>query len=106
MTLLSDILWSFVFGIHRKMPKRSRICDRRSKTNKMKIMRENRELVKAFMRILMERHISDECIEMIVSMLADIPQMDELVRYIQSNPKATEMEVLDKAAEISGLLRT
>ena len=72
----------------------------------MEITEKNLGLVQAFTDILIGMNISNECILMLLSMLADIPQMNEMVMYIKTNLRATEAELIDKAAKISGLIET
>ena len=69
----------------------------------MIITAENRELVKLFMKILMNIGISDEIIEFITAMLQNEERMDSLVDYIAENPEATEKQILEKALQISGI---
>ena len=69
----------------------------------MKITEQNREIVKAFMRIMIDIGVSRTSTEMITSMLKNQAQMDALVLFLEQNPNLTEMEILDKAQEIAGL---
>ena len=67
----------------------------------MKITEKNKELVKAFARIMRDIGVSQTTSEMITSMLKNKAQMDALVEFTEENPKATEAEILDKAQEIT-----
>ena len=67
----------------------------------MKITEKNRELVKAFARIMKDIGISQAAAEMITSILKNKTQMDALVEYTQETPKATENDILEKAQEIA-----
>ena len=69
----------------------------------MKITEQNREIVKAFMRIMIDIGVSRTSTEMITSMLKNQAQMDALVLFLEQNPNLTEMEILDKAQGIAGL---
>ncbi len=67
----------------------------------MKITENNKELVKAFIRVLRDIGVSQTTSEMICSMLKSKAQLDEVVNFIEKNPKATENEILEKATEIA-----
>ena len=69
----------------------------------MIVTEQNSELLKAFIRILIDMEMSDEAIGMTIAMLKNVDQMDELVLFLEQNPNLTEAEILDKAQEIAGL---
>ena len=69
----------------------------------MKFTEQNREIVKAFMRIMIDIGVSRTSTEMITSMLKNQAQMNALVLFLEQNPNLTEAEILDKAQEIAGL---
>lgn len=69
----------------------------------MEITEQNRKLVKAFLKILMNIGVTEETAGAIVTMLKNEEQMDEVVRYIEQNPQATEREIFDKVREITGI---
>lgn len=70
----------------------------------MKITNENEEQVCWFARILRDMRVSQEIGMLITAMLKDEKQMDKLVAFIKENLKATEIEILEKAEEISGVI--
>ena len=63
----------------------------------MKTTEENKTLIKNFLRVLQCIGMSQDTAVFITMMLETKEQMDELVMFIQNNPKATEMETLEKA---------
>ena len=67
----------------------------------MKIAEKNKEIAKAFVRIMRDIGVSQTTSEMITSMLKNKTQMDALVKFTEENPKATEAEILAKAQEIN-----
>ncbi|MBO5101514.1 MAG: hypothetical protein J6C39_03200 [Clostridia bacterium] len=67
----------------------------------MKITEKNKEIVKAFARIMRDVGVSQTTAEMITSMLKSKMQMDALVKFTEENPKATEAEILTKTQEIT-----
>ncbi len=67
----------------------------------MKITEKNKEIVKAFARIMRDIGVPQTTSEMITSMLKNKTQMDALVKFTEENPKVTEAEILTKAEEIS-----
>ena len=69
----------------------------------MIVTEQNSELLKAFIRILIDMEMSDEAIGMTIAMLKNVDQMDALVLFLEQNPNLTEAEILDKAQEIAGL---
>lgn len=62
---------------------------------------ENKEQVKLFARILKSMGVEQTTAEMICIMLQNKNQMDEVVRFIDNNPKATEKEIFNKVTEIT-----
>lgn len=67
----------------------------------MEITMENKEQVKLFARILKSMGVEQTTAEMICIMLQNKNQMDEVVRFIDNNPKATEKEIFNKVTEIT-----
>ena len=67
----------------------------------MKITEKNKEIAKAFVRIMRDIGVSQTTSEMITSMLKNKTQMDALVKFTEENPKATEADILAKAQEIT-----
>lgn len=67
----------------------------------MTITAKNKELVKAFAMIMRDIGIYQETAEMITSMLKNKSQMDKMVTFLEENPEATEIEILNKAQEIA-----
>ena len=62
------------------------------------------DLMRAFVRVLYSTRISEAAIYGIGEMMWDNkPAMDELVAYIEENPKATEVQITKKASQIMGI---
>ena len=62
------------------------------------------DLMRAFVRVLYSTRISEAAIHGIGEMMWDNkPAMDELVAYIEENPKATEVQITKKASQIMGI---
>ena len=69
----------------------------------MKVTEENRNKIRAFIRIMAFEHKAEEgTIGMIIAMLKNEKQMDELVEYSEKHPNADQWEIFDKAEEIAG----
>lgn len=61
-----------------------------------------KEITQAFMNVLYSMRVQKKNITAITQLLwGNIQAMDELVKFIKENPKATESEILRKATEIS-----
>ena len=61
-----------------------------------------KEIKQAFMNVLYSMRVQKKNITAITQLLwGNIQAMDELVKFIKENPKATESEILRKATEIS-----
>ena len=90
--------WYNIGKIRCKMWNQLEICTTRYI---MKITDKNKEIVKAFVRIMRDIGVSQTTSEMITSMLKSKTQIDALVKYTEENPKATEAEILVKAQEIT-----
>ena len=61
-------------------------------------------LMRAFVRVLCSTKISEAAIQGIGEMMwGNKPAMDELVTYIEENPKATEAQITKKASQIMGI---
>ncbi|MBO4983660.1 MAG: hypothetical protein J6D23_06330 [Clostridia bacterium] len=67
----------------------------------MKITEQNKELMKAFIRVLANTSVSRNASEMICSMMRSKAEMDKMIAYIRLNPQATEEQILNKAMEIT-----
>ena len=67
----------------------------------MKVTEENKTLIKAFLRVLRITVKNQATRVAITALLQTKEQMDELVMFIQNNPKATEMETLERAKLIA-----
>ena len=61
-----------------------------------------KEITQASMNVLYSMRVQKKNITAITQLLwGNIQAMDELVKFIKENPKATESEILRKATEIS-----
>ena len=67
----------------------------------MKITENNKDIAKAFARIMRDIGVPQTTSEMITSMLKNKNQMDYLVRFIEENTDLTEAEILTKVEEIT-----
>lgn len=66
----------------------------------MIITEKNRELVKAFAMIMRDIGVPQTTAEMITVILKNKKQMDDLVKFTEENPMATEAEIIEKAEEM------
>jgi hypothetical protein len=69
----------------------------------MIITKENREKAKSFANILKSMGVERDATGMIISMLKDEEQLDEMVNRIEENLELTQEELIEIAAEISGV---
>lgn len=62
-----------------------------------------KEITQAFMNVLIGMKLQEKTIKAIVQMLWNQPnKMDELVKFIKANPKATDSDIIRRAVEIDG----
>ena len=64
---------------------------------------QNKEFIKAFMRIMIDLNVSKDATCMMVTALKSVEQMTELVEWMEKQPQETlmEREIVEKALEIS-----
>ena len=67
----------------------------------MTVTENNQELIKAFIRILLDIGISGETIEFSVAELETKEQMDRVVDCLEERPTMTESELLNKLIAIT-----
>lgn len=69
----------------------------------MIVTEQNKELIKAFMGIMIDLNVSKDATCMMVTALKSVEQMTELVEWMKKQPQETlmEREIVEKALEIS-----
>ncbi len=67
----------------------------------MNITESNKELMKAFIRVLRDAGVAQTTSEMMCSMLKSKAEMDEVVTFIENNPTVMESDIMNKAIEVS-----